>query len=278
MALAGHGGESQGAEPAAADNALRAVRVAGKGPITDPGGKIWSKAKAVKVALQPQVVAPPTNPTPAVQELGVRAVHNGSWVAFLLEWKDSTKSDTTVVDRFNDQVAVELPVTYQADALPSAMMGNPGGRVNVLQWRAVAQREVDSGREIVIRDLYPNAPDADLYYTTRLSAEAAVPYLGAKGLGNPVSIRTDSPVLDQMAEGFGSLTIRAKQGATGKGVYKDGMWHVTITAPLTPDGENAPKLEPGKATAAAFAVWDGGSKEVGSRKAWSDWVGVTLAE
>lgn len=35
-------------------------------------------------------------------------------------------------------------------------------------------------------------------------------------------------------------------------------------------------LAPGDETLAAFAVWEGGAREVGSRKAWSDWVKLKL--
>jgi len=35
-------------------------------------------------------------------------------------------------------------------------------------------------------------------------------------------------------------------------------------------------LSPGDETVAAFAVWEGGHREVGARKAWSDWVPLTL--
>ncbi|MBF0185161.1 MAG: hypothetical protein HQM06_12350 [Magnetococcales bacterium] len=269
-------GVSQAAE--SAPESLQALRVSGKGPITDVGGAIWSQAKAVKVAMQPQVVAVPTNPTPAIKEVTVRSLHNGEWLALQLEWQDYTKSDTVVVDGFADQIAIELPVVYDEKSPPSPMMGNVGSRVNVLQWRASMQKDLDRGREMKIQDIYPNAPDADLYYTDRLSKEAGQPYLGAKGLGNAVALQGSSPVLDMMAEGFGTLTARSQPQATGKGVYKDGSWHVTITVPMAPAGENAPKLAVGGKTVVAVAVWDGGSQEVGSRKAWSDWVNLSLGQ
>ncbi|WP_193771232.1 ethylbenzene dehydrogenase-related protein [Candidatus Magnetaquicoccus inordinatus] len=271
-------GAAQAGAQEAAPESLQALRVSGKGPIVDVGGTIWNQAKAVKVAMQPQVVTMPTNPNAAVKEVTVRSVHNGEWLALLLEWQDYTKSDMVVVDGFSDQVAVEFPVTYKADNPPSPMMGNAGNRVNVLQWRASMQRDLDQGREAKIQDFYPNAPDADLYYTNRLSADAGRPYLGAKGLGNPVSVQSVGPVLDMMAEGFSSLTVRSKQEATGKGIYRDGKWHVTITVPMNPVGKSAPKLEAGQGTIVALAVWDGGGQEVGARKSWSDWVSLTLGK
>jgi DMSO reductase family type II enzyme heme b subunit len=58
-------------------------------------------------------MALPNKPDPAVKELAVRAVHNGGWIAFLVEWKDPTLSDKIVLDNFGDQVAVQLPVNVK---------------------------------------------------------------------------------------------------------------------------------------------------------------------
>ena len=71
----------------------------------------------------------PHKPDAAIKELSVRAVHNGGWIAFLIEWKDATLSNKVILDNFGDQVAVQLPVDVKG-ATPSPMMGNPGGRVN----------------------------------------------------------------------------------------------------------------------------------------------------
>ena len=155
--------------------------------------------------------------------MAVRAEHNGGWIAFLIEWKDATLSDRVVLDNFGDQVAVELPVDIKADP-PSPMMGNPGGRVNIMQWRAAFQHDLDDHPR-TIRDLYPNAW-TDVYPDEVLGAADARPYSGALGLENPISRGRASPVLDQMAEGWGSMTVKPDQHALGKGVWKNGVWRV----------------------------------------------------
>lgn len=81
-----------------------------------------------------------------------------------------------------------------------------------------------------------------------------------------------------MAEGFGTLTDTPdKPLVSGRGVWKDNTWRVAFVYPLQADGKYGVSLAPGGETATAFAVWDGGNQEVGSRKAWSDWVTFTLA-
>ncbi|HYA20348.1 MAG TPA: ethylbenzene dehydrogenase-related protein, partial [Burkholderiales bacterium] len=199
-----------------AETVLQAVRVKGNGPILDVESAMWKQAKPVKVTMLPQTVATPNNPKPAVSELKVRAAHNGQWLALLIEWKDPTKSDRIVTDEFGDQVAVEFPIQSKPGAAPSPMMGNPGGRVNILQWRAAFQHDIDKG-EPQVRDLYPNAM-VDLYPDQVLRATDARPYTGALGVDNPISRPRASPVLDQMAEGFGSMTVKPDQHADGKGV------------------------------------------------------------
>ena len=260
----------------AADGALNAVRVAGTAPVLEVDAPFWAQAQPVAVAMQPQTVATPMHPQPAVTEIQVKAVYNDHWLTLRLEWKDPTKSDRIVVDEFGDQVAVEFPVDYKPDAPVSPMMGNPGGRVNILQWRAAFQHDIDAG-EPTIETLYPNAV-IDLYPDQVMRATDARPYTGALGVDNPVSRPKLSPVLDQMAEGFGSMTVKPDQHADGKGAWKDGVWHVVITTPLGTESQNAPHFEPGVNTVAAFAVWEGGNREVGSRKAWSNWIPLTLAK
>jgi hypothetical protein len=155
------------------------------------------------------------------------------------------------------------------------MMGHPGGRVNIMQWRAAFQRDIDHGAP-TIKDLYPNAW-TDIYPDEVLGAADARPYSGALGLENPISRGRATPVLDQMAEGWGSMTVKPDQHALGSGVWREGAWRVVITRPMVSDDLNAPRLTPGDRTVAAFAVWEGGHREVGSRKAWSPWVPLVIA-
>lgn len=263
------------AHPARAQAELGAVRVAQGGPILDPDAGFWKSAKEVSVAMLPQTAAAPLNPDPAIKELRVRAVHNGQWLALRLQWKDPTKNDVLLTDRFGDQVAVELPIELKKEGMPSPMMGNPGGRVNILQWRAPFQRDVTEG-EPEVRKLYPNAL-VDVYPDQVLRATDARPYTGALGVDNPISRPRLSPVLDQMAEGWSTMTVKPDQEADGKGVWENGVWRVVITLPMATGSANSPRLAPGLKTLVAFAVWDGERREVGGRKAWSNWLPLKLA-
>ena len=263
--------------PAAEAPGIFAIRVPDAGPLMDAGAKYWNIAPAFQVTMMPQTITTPSNPHPAIKHLKVRAVHNGQWVSVQVEWEDPSLSNRIVVDQFGDQVAVEFPVVYNKDDIPSPMMGSPGKRVDIWQWRAAFQRDLDEG-EPGIKDLYPNAL-VDVYPDEMLRVTDARPYMGAMGVDNMISHPKNSPVLEQMAEGFGTLTaVPGDQDADGRGVWKDGKWIVVFTHPLAPFSRNSSRFTPGGETIAAFAVWEGGSREVGARKAWANWVPFRLAK
>jgi DMSO reductase family type II enzyme heme b subunit len=258
-----------------AQEAIQAVRVHSSGPFLDPGAEFWQGAPATVVTMMPQVIATPRNPRPAVSQLRVRAAHNGEWIAVLIEWSDASRDDLLRLDQFGDQVAVEFPVSGADPAATSPMMGNPGGRVNIMQWRAALQRDIEKG-PVQVKDLYPNAL-TDVYPDEVLGEMDARPYSGAVGLDNPVSRPQASPVLDQMAEGWGTMTVKPMQHAQGWGVWGNGTWRVVITRPMLATGPNDPQFRPGTRSVAAFAVWEGGHQEVGARKAWSMWMPFVVA-
>lgn len=257
-----------------AETVIQGMRIEGSGPILEPDAVFWDEVPSTKVNLLAQMVVKPKHLQPAVTEVNVRAVHNGEWVGVLLEWEDATRDDMLYLDSFGDQAAVQFPVS--TEAMPSPMMGNPGGRVNVMQWRAALQRDIEYA-ELDIKDLYPNAL-IDVYPDQVLKTVEARAYTGALGLDNPVSRPHVSPVLDQMSEGWGTMTVKPIQHADGRGVWKDGTWRVVITRPLWPVTPNAPDLAPGTRTVVGFAIWDGSNREVGARKSWSNWVPFEVAK
>ncbi len=72
--------------------------------------------------------------------------------------------------------------------------------------------------------------------------------MGALGVDNPISRPKASPVLDQMAEGWGTMTVKPDQHADGKGIWGNDVWRVVITVPLATESANSPRLEPGGQT------------------------------
>ena len=256
------------AEAPAAPAALAMGKVSGRGPIAAIAA--FGRATPSKVAMLPQVVTTPHNAAPATASLEVRAVRNEDHAGFLLEWDDDTPDLRAKVDGFGDMVAVGFPVA--AGPPPAPFMGNQGGRIQILQWRADWQTDLERGA-VTVHELYPNAYAADFYHEDHLPKAEADAYRGAVSLGNPMSDRhRTSSVQDLMAEGFGSLTTRATQAATGTARHDGRRWHVVITRPLAATGDSAASLAAGTATHVVFAVWNGSHREVGARKAWANWL------
>src|SRR3989304_3510460 len=123
-------------------NIIRSVKVK-EVPFKDVRSSIWKKAPVTQVNVIPQNMTLPSLQTPTIQYINVRSLHNDNWIAFLLEWEDKTRDAVVDVNKFTDQVAVQLPLDPKS--LPAFMMGNKGGRVHIIHWKAIWQDDIEKG-------------------------------------------------------------------------------------------------------------------------------------
>lgn len=246
-------------------------------PRQDPSAPAWARAREHVAKLVLQDVTEPRLLEPGVEAVKVKALHDGRSIAFRLEWIDATRDAADAPGRSSDAAAVQVPVAAGTE-VPDSAMGARGKPVRIHLWKAAWE----NGRtpEERMKALYPNAandpyPFESVKEADRAAAEAR--YHPAIAVGNPVSVRPPgSAVQDAMAEGFGTLTASAEQTSAGKGVWKDGAWHLVVTTPIPADATAA--LAPGKRTYAALAVWDGAKGNVGSKKMRSNWISLVLEE
>jgi DMSO reductase family type II enzyme heme b subunit len=89
-------------------------------------------------------------------------------------------------------------------------------------------------------------------------------YSPGKAEGNPQSLAKTSAVDEILAEGFSTSAVVENKGSIGRGVWANGEWSVVISRRM--NNENGSVLDPKKASAVAFAVWQGAKQEVGARK------------
>jgi DMSO reductase family type II enzyme heme b subunit len=243
----------------------------------DPEAAVWQQLPEHIAKLLPQDLVEPRTVTPTTPDVRVRAMTNGTHVAFRLEWVDPELNDLPGAGRFSDGCAVQVP-QKAAIAAPDPQMGNVGGGVQITFWRADWQASVN-GRGDTIAELYPNA-SIDHYpfeapaleKGTDAQAQAARRYAPADAVGNRRGGPRASAVEDLVAEGPGTLTPAPATTSRGRGVRTATGWAVVITRAL-PDG-----LSPTSRTQVAFAVWQGGAQEVGARKMRSGWVGLSMRE
>ena len=84
-----------------------------------------------------------------------------------------------------------------------------------------------------------------------------------KAEGNPQAY-AKTGVDEIYAEGFSTSSVQEGGGSVGKAVWENGEWTLVIARELNREGGSS--LRPGQKNYAAFAIWQGGAGEVGSRK------------
>ena len=266
---------------ASAEAILQSKSIAGTVPLTDPSSQTWNLAPVVQVPLNPQVTTPPMLTGPSIRSLGVRSVNNGTWIAFLVEWADSTRNVTTFkVEDFRDSVAIQFPLVAQQ---PFVCMGQLGNTVNVLHWKADWQEDIDTFYHDV-KDAYPNLqvdyypfaagkPPYSLLPVANMSREFVAGWAAGNPLSNPFKL---TPVEDLVAGGFGTLTTEDHQDAIGRGVWQNGIWKVVIARPFATGDSDDAQFAQGITKPVAFAVWDGGNRERDGTKSVSSWLTMSV--
>jgi len=254
--------------------------------LLDPMCRFWSTAPAATIALQPQNIVTPYGGG-SINTVLVKGLRLGSGVAFRLEWKDETKDNDTVHQtKFRDAVAIEFPLGTTSDTVLA--MGSPHGPVNIWQWKA------DWEQDAPVMNDKPYDSDVDspsigssqsVY--KRLHVDTPKEANTAQGRGGPVSgiynlfpqSSHHSPVEDLVAVGISSVTSKPERFQTikGRGVWRDGRWHVVIYKPLVEKKDEAcPGFAPKSTINAAVAVWNGSKQERNGMKSLSNWVTLRI--
>ncbi len=211
-----------------------------------PEDPVWNTVSPMTLPLSGQVITRPVWPEPTARALVVRSVHNGTDIAFLLEWQDNTKNDRLTPGTFRDGVAIGLPL---GDAPAFFCMGQLDHYINIWHWKADWQSDID-----------------------RRAARTSEKKEGGVRTFEVIPRRISS-VEDLIGGGFSTLTTKEKQGRVqGKAFWKDGVWHVVMRRPLvSEEQENEAKLIPGRVQTVSFAVWNGENKERNGQKAVAPW-------
>lgn len=260
----------------------------------DPGDPAWDQAPEHVAKLLLQDLVEPRLLKPSTAAVQVRAITNGSEIAFRLQWADAGPNDLPGVDRFTDACAIQIPKKIEAKP-PDPQMGERGRPVDITFWRAAWQAAL-TRKEDSIRELYPNAAvDHYPFEAPPLEAgsaaqkEMAKRYAPAEALGNRRSGPRQSAVEDLVAEGPGTLAPAPAAGSKGQGARTRDGWAVVISRRL-PEGlapQPPPAQERGPAagqraalvgprTQIAFAVWEGSQQEAGARKMRTGWIPLSL--
>lgn len=241
----------------------------------DPNAPVWEAVSLHLSKMIPQDLVEPRLMEPTTPEVQVKAITNGSEIAFRIEWVDETQNDLPGPKHFIDGCAIQLPAKIDPN-VPAPQMGEVGKTVEISFWRADWQAIVE-GRADTINALYPNA-SIDHYPSEakplegdpKALEEAGLRYAPARALGNRRAGPRDQPVEDLIAEGPSTISPAPDAISKGKGVRTAKGWAVVITRPL-PAGFSA--TAPSQV---AFAIWEGSHNEVGARKMRTGWVPLIM--
>jgi len=201
-----------------------------------------------------------------------QSVVNDKQIGFRVQWEDpvANRSSSRHQD-FKDAVALEFAL---GDVLlhthghnePFFGMGNREKPVNIWQWRADWQQEIETKEEL---EQATSGEDMDM----------DVMIFG--GEVNPVESLNpfrDVPIEELNAEGFGTLTPqpKTKQNIRGQGVWKDGKWTVVFVRDRDSLNKWDIKFNKKQPILIAFAVWDGQHQDRNGRKTVSMWQRLNL--
>jgi DMSO reductase family type II enzyme heme b subunit len=118
--------------------AVRAVMVKGGLPVDDPDAAVWNSAPQAQFPMSPQVHWQNRIQEATVKDLKVRALHDGTQVAVLLEYADPTENP-------DDAAALEFMVgdkkAHFAHGQPMAQV--EGGPVNIWFWKNKNNKALD---------------------------------------------------------------------------------------------------------------------------------------
>ncbi len=232
---AGTGSFSQCVEDGDCTHEVEVKRYSGVIPVS-PDSTFWNSPQGpqkTQIDLGPQLITNPQWPNPSVQKVTLSVARTDKEIAVRLEWADDSVNDGLDDNRlYTDQIAVMFPLKRDG-SVPPIMMGGENEVVNIWQWKAVRQVEVDALQK------------------------------SKQGSGM-------TPVEDMNAEGFSTLTSQDQQNVQGKGLRGDNGWQVVFKRPLqTPDTMDASLTD---STPMAIAVWNGGNRETNGQKGLAGWI------
>jgi len=149
--------------------------------------------------------------------------------------------------------------------------------------KAIKIRALQNGRQIAVRLEYadPTQNPKDAVAVEFPVGEKKAHFAHAQEMpqveGGEVNIwykrASDDQPTDMNAHGFKTLKAQDQpdQNITGKSVWKDGVWRVTMVRPLDDSGVDDVQFKPGKFVQIAFAAWDETNREQGAMKAVTSW-------
>ncbi len=265
---------------APADGTVHVVRRPEPIHAADAWGALWDGVPPVAFSLFP-LWQKGNNPS----HVRVRAVHDGTTFAMLLEWDDPTNnSEAVVVKHFVDSSATMFSLLPDP---PFLGMGEIGRPCIIWNCRADTLRDqllfvdMEAAYPAMVADWYPmQFPDYREASGKVLPTSRHDPaFMSGWGAGNPVSnpVRVD-PSAAMHATGFGTLETAGKERQIVKasGGWRNGTWRMVYMRQMAAPVPDDVGFTPGTVGHTAFAIWDGAIEDRDGQKAVTGWCNLVF--
>jgi mono/diheme cytochrome c family protein len=267
------------------------------------GAAAFASAPAARFPLVGQIMEPTRNFHPPVTSVVVQAIYDSDNVAFLVRWHDRSAEKT-------GHNGPSLPVPIEEEGTPSAGAGGaPSGGGDVWGGQAAPENPAEagspqhgspqsgsaqsgSGNPAQAGSAQPANPFAEaetpaaapsefsdavaIQFPSQIPTTARKPYFIFGDAQNPVDLwyfdLARSEPQQFTARGSGDVAANDTGDLSGAATYDQGEWSVIFKRPLRATSGvafAAPQFVP-----IAFSVWDGLTRERGSKRALTVWYNV----
>ena len=248
------------------------------------GAKSFASAPLARFPIIGQITEPVREFHPPVNGVTVQAIYDADSMALLVRWHDRSAEKTgrngpllPVPPEEEEQETPGAPAGGSGAASAAASQGNPFGDAVVAPTPAgQAQKPADPFAE-------PEAAPAGQPSEFSDAVSIQIPSAALTGARKPYFIFGDTQnsvdlwfydlarpdPLQFTGKGSADVAPNDTGDVTGVASYDQGEWTVIFKRPLRPTSGAA--FSPGEFTPIAFSVWDGFSRERGSRRGLTVW-------
>ena len=229
------------------------------GPLPDdPDDPAWKTVDSNFYPLAGQIIQSEKVTYPIIDNVVVKALHNGKDIAFYLHWDDPTV----------DPILKKMTSVEESPVPPLP-----------------AHLQTDEPEEQLSEELKPQEfPDSiAIQLPTSINDGNERPYFLNGDSEHPVNLWKWSShpmkALELTATGIEKINVQndSSQNLTSKASFKYGRYFLVMKRPLTTsDAEIDIQLQPGQTTPIAFNIWNGSAGETGSKKVISNWFNMIL--
>jgi mono/diheme cytochrome c family protein len=253
------------------------------------GTKSFAAAPVARFPIIGQITEPVREFHPPVTNVLVQAIYDSDNIAFLVRWHDRTAEKTgkngpaLVVPPEEEEQEGGAPAGAGGGTGTGASQANPFGDAEVAPSAAgQAQPSGGASQNPFAEAEAPAAPPSEfsdavsIQIPSQVPPGARKPYFIFGDTQNSVDLwffdlaRTDP--LQFTGKGSADIAPNDTGDVTGVASFDQGEWSVIFKRPLRPTAGAA--FSPGEFMPIAFSVWDGLSRERGSRRGLTVWESI----